>query len=465
MQARHPHICTPLPGPRAAELVERDRRALSPSYTRSYPLVVDHAEGVWITDVDGNVFLDFTAGIAVDSTGHCHPRVVQAIQQQAARLIHMSGTDFYYPPEIDLAERLAALSPTGAPSRVFFGNSGTEAVEAAMKLARWATGRQNFVAFLGAFHGRTLGSLSLTGSKVRQRDGFFPLVPGVVHVPYAYPYRCAFGREGDGCAGACLHYLEHTVFQTILPPESVAAIVVEPVQGEGGYVVPPPSFLPGLRELADRHGILLIADEVQTGVGRTGKLFAVEHWNVRPDIVALAKGIASGMPLGATIARADLMAWPPGSHGNTFGGNPVSCAAALATLDLIEGGLMRNAAEVGSFMIERLREMQKRHSLIGDVRGLGLMIGVELVQDRETREPAAEAANRVVQRAFERGLLLLTAGRSVVRFSPPLVLTHEEAEVGLAIFEEALSDEAYGRRPSEVRPASRSDTSGPSIVS
>ena len=413
---------TPIPGPKAADLIARDAKAMSPSFTRAYPFVMDHGRGCWVTDVDGNRFLDFTAGIAVVSTGHSHPRVVAAIEEQARRFIHMSGTDFYYRSEIELAERLEAFILPGTPAKVFFTNSGAEAIEGAMKLARYATGRPNYIAFIGAFHGRTFGALSLTASKASQRRRFAPLLSSVFHAPFPSPAR---GVTTD----QTIAHLEE-LFNTIAPPESVAAVFVEPIQGEGGYLVPPDDFLPRLRELTGKHGILLVADEVQSGMGRTGRLLAVEHWDVEPDVVCLAKGIASGLPLGAFVARAEQMSWPPGSHGSTFGGNPVACAAGLVTLDLLEEGLMDNAARVGAQLQDGLREIASIHSEITDVRGLGLMVAFEL--------KTADLAAQVVQAAFERGLLLLTAGTRAVRLCPPLVLDADEAAVGLEIIEAAL---------------------------
>jgi 4-aminobutyrate aminotransferase len=417
-----PEIKTPLPGPKAGELIARDARAMSPSFTRSYPFVMDHGQGCWVTDVDGNRFLDFTAGIAVVTTGHSHPRVVAAIKKQADRFLHMSGTDFYYAPEIELAERLEAKILPGTPARVFFTNSGAEAIEGAMKLARFTTGRPSYIAFLGAFHGRTFGALSLTASKASQRRRFAPLLSQVFHAPYPTASR---GITTD----QSLERIEE-LFTTVAPPESVAAVFVEPIQGEGGYLVPPDDFLPRLRELTKNHGILLVADEVQSGMGRTGHLLAVEHWGVEPDIVCLAKGIASGLPLGAFIARAEQMSWPPGSHGSTFGGNPVACAAGLVTLDLLEDGLMENAARVGAVLQDGLREIAASHKNVTDVRGIGLMLALEL--------KTPDLAGRLVQRAFERGLLLLTAGTRAVRISPPLILNPEEATTGLEIIASAL---------------------------
>lgn len=441
-----PSLRTELPGPRARALLERDERYMSPSYTRVYPLVVQSGSGAVIEDVDGNLFLDFTAGIAVCSTGHCHPEVVAAIQDQAAKLIHMSGTDFYYQPQIDLAQRLAELAPGKSPKRVFYTNSGAEALEAALKLARWHTGRSRAVAFFGAFHGRTYGAMSLSGSKVVHRRGFSPLVPDIHHVPF--PRGCTRCDDGSSCA--CVRQIEDTLFRRIAPPEEVAAIFVEPIQGEGGYHVPPRNFLPALRGLCDRHGILLVADEVQTGMGRTGKLFAVEHWGVEPDIVCLAKGIASGMPLGAIIAKDEVMDWPSGSHASTFGGNPVSCRAALATIDLLQGGYTANAAQRGEQLRQGLSQLQRQFPEVGDVRGLGLMTAVDLVKERERPNfPAVydpELRDAVVQSAFRRGLLLLGCGESAIRFCPPLCVTAEQVEVALRILGTVLAE----RKPEKV---------------
>jgi 4-aminobutyrate aminotransferase len=434
-----PVLRTPLPGPLARAVIARDRATLSPSYTRPYPLVVRRGEGAIVEDVDGNRFLDCNAGIAVVATGHCHPEVVAAIQRQAAELVHMSGTDFYYENMVALAERLAALAPGGLPRRVYFGNSGAEAIEAALKMARYHTGRSRFIAFFGAFHGRTMGALSLTASKAVQRRGFGPLVPGVTHIPYAYCYRCAYDRTPDTCAVECVRVIEDRLFRTTVPPEEVAAIVLEPVQGEGGYIVPPRKFFDELAAVAARHRIPLIVDEVQSGCGRTGRMWASDHFELAPDILAIAKGVASGMPLGATVARAELMQWPPGAHASTFGGNPVSVAASLATLELLEGGLVDRAARLGRRLLDRLSEWPRRFPSVGDVRGLGLMIGVELVRDRATKEPAPELRDRLVQAAFERGVLLLGAGASTVRISPPLVLTGDQADFLVATLEECLA--------------------------
>ena len=433
-----PEIKTPLPGPRAKALIERDRAAVSPSYTRSYPFVMERGEGSMVEDVDGNVFLDCAAGIAVNSTGHSHPAVVKAICDQAQKFLHMSGTDFYYEQQVRLAEEIAALAPIEGGVRSFFSNSGAEAIEACLKLAKWSTKRPNIIAFLGAFHGRTLGALSLTASKAIQRRGFGAMMPGVYHAPYPDSYRPPFGSET--ASEACLHHLEDRIFAHLVAPEEVAAIVVEPIQGESGYVVAPDSFLQGLREITKKHGILLVADEVQSGMGRTGRMFAIEHSGVKPDIIAIAKGIASGMPLGIAAARADIMTWPPGAHASTFGGNPVACAAALATIKLLKEELVVNAATVGAHLKAGLQALAEKHRLIGDVRGRGLMIGVEFVRDRQTKERADRERDAVVTAAFARGLLILGAGKNAVRFCPPLVLTREQADVAVEIFGQALSE-------------------------
>ena len=433
-----PNIVTPLPGPVAAEIIRRDAAVLSPSYTRCYPLVVRRGEGAIVEDVDGNRFLDFNAGIAVVAAGHSHPHVVRAIQQQASEFLHMSGTDFYYESMVQLAEKLVSLVPGDLPKRVYFGNSGTEAMEAAIKMARYHTGRDKFIAFLGSFHGRTMGSLSLTGSKVVQKRGFGSMLP-VHHIPYANCYRCAYGKQPDTCAVECVKVIEDQLFKTILPAEEVAAIVVEPVQGEGGYLVPPAKFHQELRRVADKYGILLIHDEVQSGMGRTGRMFASEHFGVSPDIVTIAKGIASGMPLSATVARAEIMNWPPGAHASTFGGNPVSIAASLATIELLEESLIDNAAQLGEYMTSRMRSWPNRYRTIGDVRGVGLMIGIEIVRDQTTKERAPELRDRVEMLAFERGLLVLGCGPNSLRLCPPLVITREQADFAMDVLEDCVA--------------------------
>lgn len=429
-----------MPGPKAKAIIERDAAFVSPSYTRPYPFVMARGEGAIVEDVDGNRFLDCTAGIAVTSTGHSHPDVVRAIVDQAQRYLHMSGTDFCYEPQVRLAEEMAAIVPIDGGVRSFFGNSGTEAIEAAIKLARYHTKRHGIIAFLGSFHGRTLGALALTSSKAIQRRGFGPMMPGVYHAPYADCYRCPVNLTPDRCSAECLAFVEDQILLHLVAPDEVAAIVVEPIQGEGGYVVPPAQFLQRLRDLTRRHGMLLIADEVQSGMGRTGKMFACEHFGVRPDVVAVAKGIASGLPLGVTSARQDIMDWPPGAQGSTFGGNPLSCAAALATIRLLRDQLVANAAAVGEHLLAGARGLADRHRLIGDVRGKGLMIGIELVRNRQTKERADRERDASVDAAFRRGLLVLGAGRNAIRLSPPLILTKAQADVALRVLDEALTE-------------------------
>jgi 4-aminobutyrate aminotransferase len=447
MANKLPSIKTPIPGPHAAKILALDRQYVSPSYTRDYPLVANRGEGALVEDVDGNTFLDFAAGIAVVSTGHCHPDVVRAIQRQSETLIHMSGTDFYYPLLVQLAEKLSQLTPGNFPKRVYFGNSGTEAIEAALKLARYHTKRHRFIAFFGAFHGRTFGSLSLTASKAVQRRGFGPLLEGVAHAPYANPYHCPMGHQSAACNGDCVcsSFIEKQLFKAVAPPEEVAAIVVEPIQGEGGYIVPPPSFLHRLRELADRHGILLIIDEVQSGMGRTGKMWACEHFEIVPDILVSAKGIASGLPLGVTIARADLMDWGPGAHASTFGGNPVACAAALETIRLLEEKYIANAARMGEYILGRIADWPRRHPIVGQTRGKGLMIGIELVKNQDTREPHPDARHKVIHTAFGQGLLLLGCGESTVRLMPPLLIDREQADFALEVLERCIAEAESGK--------------------
>ncbi|HEV3145693.1 MAG TPA: acetyl ornithine aminotransferase family protein [Gemmataceae bacterium] len=448
-----PDLRTQLPGPKAKVLLERDQHYMSPSYTRIYPLVVERGSGAVIEDVDGNLFLDFTAGIAVTSTGHCHPEVVAAIQDQAAKLLHMSGTDFYYEPQIALAQKLAEMSPGKSDKRIFFTNSGAEALEAAFKLSRWHTHRSRVIAFFGAFHGRTYGAMSLSGSKLVHRRGFSPLVPDIHHV--AYPQNSTCGTPNAECglrnaelirnpkseirnlASKCatVKEIENTLFKRVAPPEEVAAIFIEPIQGESGYRVCPPGCLPALRELCDKHGMLLVVDEVQSGMGRTGKLFAVEHWGVEPDIICSAKGIASGMPLGAIIASERVMDWPPGSHASTFGGNPVSCRAALATLNLLEREYMKNAAERGTQLQAGLRRLQEKHDCLHDVRGIGLMTAIDVVKDKTSLSPDPKKRDEIVQAAFRRGLLLLGCGENGIRFCPPLCITAAQVDTALRILD------------------------------
>jgi 4-aminobutyrate aminotransferase len=431
----------PPPGPRARAIIERDRAVVSPSYPRCAPFVMARGEGAVVEDVDGNVYLDFCAGIAVAATGHSHPEVVRAISDQAAKFLHIS-TDYYHETQVALGEVLSQIAPVGGRAKTFFSNSGTEAVEAAIKLARYHTKRFNIIAFLGSFHGRTLGSLALTSSRTVQRRGFGPMQAGVFHAPYANPYRCPVGggRDASACTRECLAYIENQILMHLVSPDEVAAIVVEPIQGEGGYVVPQMEFMQGLAAIAAKHGMLLVVDEVQSGIGRTGKMFAIEHAGVQPDIIVAAKGIASGLPMGVTIAREDVMDWPVGAHSNTFGGNPVACAAALATIKLVQNGLMQNAADVGRLLQERLKELAQRHRLIGDVRGCGLMIGIELVRDRQTKERATSERDALVNATFRRGLLVLAAGASTVRLSPPLVITKEQAETAVKLLDDALTE-------------------------
>lgn len=433
-------IITPPPGPNAKKMLARDKKVVSPSYPRDYPFVMDRGQGAQVWDVDRNRYIDWMAGIAVAATGHSHPKLVKALQDQAEKFIHISS-DYYHESMIALGERINEIAPMKEDVGVFFANSGTEAVEAAIKLARYATKRQRFIGFLGAFHGRSMGSLSFTASKFVQQERFFPTMPGVVHVPFPDPYRPVLdlNREGD-YGDTVVDYIERVIFQTILPPDECAAILLEPIQGEGGYVVPPQNFFPRLRKLCDDHGIILIADEVQSGVGRTGKWWAIEHWNVEPDIVCIAKGIASGMPLGLMAARQSIMKkWVPGAHGNTYGGNPLACTAALTTLDLVENGMMDNAAEMGEFIMDALAEMQVRHPAIGDVRGKGLMIGVEFVQDKTNKQPAHQLREDIVHSAFQNGLLLLGCGRSAIRIAPPLMIQKPLVEEALEIFENAVT--------------------------
>jgi 4-aminobutyrate aminotransferase len=438
MAKTYPHLVVPPPGPKARAVIERDHAVMSQNYRKDYPLVVERASGAMVEDPDGNRYLDFAAGIAVAATGHSHPDVVAAIKAQADRFLHMCATDFYYENVVALAEGLARRAPGPGPWRVFFANSGAEVVEGAIKLARLRTGRPKIVAFYGAFHGRTYGAMSLTASKPVQRRGYGPFVPEVLHSHYAYCYRCPVNRQPETCAVECLDLLTKTMFGTTVDPREVAAVIVEPVQGEGGYVVPHPGFLKRLREVTREHGILLIADEVQCGMGRTGRFFASEHFGLEPDIVTLAKGIASGMPLGALVARDDVMQWNDGGHGSTFGGNPVSVAGALATFRLLEGGLVDNARDVGSFLKTRLAERLAAVPVVGDVRGLGLMIGVEIVADKATRAPAPELREKILEEACRRGLLLLGCGKSTIRLSPPLVVDREDAAIAAEILAAAV---------------------------
>jgi 4-aminobutyrate aminotransferase len=433
-----PRIVTPLPGPKARAVIEEDHLYISPSYTRSYPMVAERASGAIVEDPDGNRFLDFSAGIAVVSTGHCHPDVVRAIHEQSASLIHMSGTDFYYRQMPQLAQKLESLMPDGNAWRCFFGNSGAEAIEAAIKLARYTTQRFQLIAFRNSFHGRTMGALSLTASKPVQRRRFGPLLTGVTHIPYPNPFRCPLGAKPENVGEAVLEYLEEVVFRTTVSPDEVAAIVVEAIQGEGGYVVPPEHFLTKLEKIAHNYGMLLVVDEVQSGMGRTGKMFAFEHFDCRPDIIAIAKGIASGLPLGVTMARANIMNWEQGAHASTFGGNPVSLAAALETIRLLQDQYMENAGKMGALLKGRLAELRQRHPLIGDVRGIGLMVGIEIVREPGTNIWNAALRDTLIQECFNRGLLVLGAGPSTIRLCPPLIIDAEQVDCAVRILDEAM---------------------------
>lgn len=435
-----PKLLTQLPGPNAKRIVERDAKFMSPSYTRDYPLVAKRGRGAIVEDVDGNTFLDFAAGIAVCSTGHCHPKVVEAIQKQAAELIHMSGTDFYYESMPQLAERLAATMPGAEAKKVFFTNSGTEAIEGAIKLARYATKRDKFIAFYGCFHGRTMGALSLTASKSTQRKGFGGLLSGVEHIPYPYAYRCAHGHTAETCGEEILEQLEGQIFTRLFDPEDVAGIIIEPIQGEGGYVPAPKFFLQELQRICRKYGIMFILDEVQSGMGRTGKWWAHEHAGIEADIVCSAKGLASGMPLGAIIAKESVMRWKPGAHGTTFGGNPVCLAAALATMDLIESQYMENARRMGGYLFGRMADWTKKFEIVGDVRGRGLMVGIEIVRDQRTKEKAADLRNAIVDLAFHKGLLVLGAGENTIRLSPPLLIDEEQADFAVRTLEGCLRE-------------------------
>jgi len=435
-----PRLVTPVPGPEAKKVLKLDDELISPSYTRTYPLVAKTGRGAMVEDVDGNVFLDFAAGIAVVATGHCHPEVVAAIQRQAAELIHMSGTDFYYPHMVEFAQKLAAITPGKEPKRVFYGNSGTEAVEAAIKLSRYHTRRDKLIAFYGCFHGRTLGSLSLTASKAVQRKGIGPLLPGVIHLPYAYCYRCPYNLKPETCGTECATVLEREIFKKIADPEEVAAIVVEPIQGEGGYVPAPPEFLQELQRVCRKYGIMFVCDEVQSGMGRTGKWWAADHAQLEPDILCVAKGVASGMPLGVTIARAKIMDWKPGAHASTFGGNPVCIAAAMATVEVLEKQYIENARRMGEFIFGRLAGWRERHRIVGDVRGKGLMVGIEFVRDQKTKEKAPDLRDKIVDLAFNKGLLVLGAGENSLRLSPPLVIDEEQADFAVRTLDACITE-------------------------
>ncbi len=435
----NPLIKTRLPGPKSRKIIKQDEKYVSPSYTRTHPVVIEKGEGSFLWDVDGNRFLDFHSGIGVASTGNVHPRVVAAAIRQMKKAMHIATADFYHQPVAELAKKITSVAPGKGPKRVFFTNSGTEAVEAAFKLARYNRRRPRTIAFINAFHGRTMGSLSLTCSRLRQRQRFAPLVPEVTHVPYAYCYRCPYNLKFPSCNFHCVQVIEDVYLNKVAPADEVAALVVEPIQGEGGYVVPPPGYHQRLKKMCEKFGILFVADEVQTGMGKTGKMFAIEHWGVTPDIIATAKALGSGLPIGAAIASAKLMSWEPGAHSTTFGGNPVACTAALETIKLLEGGLMKNAERVGKLMLEELNRMMERHDIIGDVRGKGLMIGVEIVKDKKTKKAMPEWAEGIMMEGFRRGLMFLTCGPNSLRIVPPLIVTAEQAMAGLAILEKSIT--------------------------
>ncbi len=441
MLAEYPKIVVRPPGPKAREILERDEKVISPSYVRFYPLVVESGRGCIIRDVDGNEYIDFNSGLVCMNVGHNHPKVIDAIKKQLERFLHYSNTDFYYQEVVDLAERLCEITPGKFEKKVYYGNSGTEAVEAAIKLAKWHTRKPRFIGFISAFHGRTTGSLSFTASKPVQRRYFFPLMPGVTHVPYPYCYRCPFKQTFPDCNYWCVDFIDEYVLQKYVPPEEVAAILFEPIQGEGGYVVPPEGYFQRLKKLADKYGILLIDDEVQAGMGRTGRWFAIEHWEVEPDIICMAKALASGLPLGATIARAKIMDWEGGSHASTFGGNPLSCVAAMAVIDTIkEQNLLENAARQGNYIMKRLRELAEQSEIIGDVRGKGLMIGVEIVEDKDSKKPAPNLAKEIMMRSWKRGVAIITCGVSTLRIAPPLIITRELVDAALEIVEDTIRE-------------------------
>ena len=439
--AEYPKIVVRPPGPKAREILERDERVISPSYVRFYPLVVESGRGCIIRDVDGNEYIDFNSGLVCMNVGHNHPKVIEALKKQLERFLHYSNTDFYYREVVDLAERLCEITPGKFEKKVYYGNSGTEAVEAAIKLAKWHTRKPRFIGFISAFHGRTTGSLSFTASKPVQRRYFFPLMPGVTHVPYPYCYRCPFKQTFPDCNYWCVDFIDEYVLQKYIPPEEVAAILFEPIQGEGGYVVPPEGYFQRLKKLADKYGILLIDDEVQAGMGRTGRWFAIEHWEVEPDIICMAKALASGLPLGAIIARAKIMDWEGGSHASTFGGNPLSCVAAIAAIDTIkEQNLLENATRQGNYIMKRLRELAEQSEIIGDVRGKGLMIGVEIVEDKDSKKPASNLAKEIMMRSWKRGVAIITCGVSTLRIAPPLIITRELVDAALEIVEDTIKE-------------------------
>jgi len=437
----YPKIVVRPPGPKARELVKRDEKVISQSFVRFYPLVIEGGKGCIVRDVDGNEYIDFNSGLVCLNVGHNHPKVIEAVKKQADRYLHYSITDFLYKEVVDLGEQLCAIAPGNYEKKVFFGNSGAEAIEGAAKLARWHTRRQLFIAFISAFHGRTLGAVSFTASKPVQRRHFFPLVPGVTHVPYPYCYRCPFKLTYPDCDYWCVNFIDEYVLQKYIPPEEVAAFVFEPIQGEGGYVVPPPEYFQRLKKLADKYGILMVDDEIQAGMGRTGKWCAIESWKVEPDVVCMAKSLAAGLPLSAIVARAKVMDWEGGSHATTFGGNPVACAAALAVMDVMKSEhLLENATKQGNYIMKRLNEAKETSGILGDVRGKGLMIGAEIVEDKKSKAPASKKAEEIMMRAWKRGVAVITCGKSTIRFAPPLVITKDLVDSALDIIIDTMRE-------------------------
>lgn len=439
--ADYPKIVVTPPGPKARELVRKDEKFISPSYGRFYPLVVESGKGCIVRDVDGNEYIDFNSGLVCMGVGHNHPKVVSAIKNQCDLFLHYSNTDFFYREVVDLAEKLAQITPGSPEKKVYFGNSGAEAIEAAAKLAKWHTRKQLFIGFTSAFHGRTIGALSFTASKPTQKRYFFPLMPGVTHVPYAYCYRCPYKLTYPQCDYWCVDFIDEYVLQKYVPPEDTAAIVFESIQGEGGYVVPPPEYFQRIEKLAHKYGLLLIDDEVQSGMGRTGKWFAIEHWSVEPDILCTAKALASGLPLGATIAKAKIMDWVAGSHASTFGGNPLSCVAASAVIDVVkEEKLLDNAAKQGAYIMKRLGELKEQSEIVGDVRGKGLMIGMEIVEDKESKKPAPQKVTDIMLRSWKRGINVISCGASTIRVAPPLVITKDLVDSALDIIQDSVRE-------------------------
>jgi 4-aminobutyrate aminotransferase len=440
-EAKYPKIHVTPPGPKARAILARDEKIITGSVVRFYPLVIESGKDCIVRDVDGNEYIDFNSGLLCLNVGHCHPLITEAVKTQSERFLHYSYTDFYYEKLVDLGEKLQKLAPGSFPKKIFYSNSGAESIESAIKAAKWHTRKQLFFSFTGAFHGRTMGAVSLTASKPTQKKHFFPLMPGVIHVPYAYCYRCPYKLTYPDCDYWCVDFIDEWVFKKYAPPEDVAAFFFEPIQGEGGYVVPPPEYFQKLKKLTDKYGILLADDEIQTGVGRTGKFCAIEHWNITPDIVCMAKSIAAGLPLGVTIARAEVMDWEGGSHANTFGGNPLACSAAKAVIDVIEKErLMENATRQGAHMMTRLKEMQEKYPIIGDVRGKGLMIGVEIVKDKKTKAPGNDEASEIMQKSWRRGVAVITCGPSTIRIAPPLTITRELVDSALDVIEGVVKE-------------------------